>query len=234
MRKDLDRAVKYYKRKLDQLTESPRTLKHAPDSHLHVILRHAGYERKGPKVLGELSTCFEKAGIATFPELTDPRVKRTTRIYFFQGCVPEGLAQSGPLFPTEKLLETFLVTNFEILDVFKGLKLRRRQYRFPDSKTIDLLCEERATRRLVGIEIKHEAPDSGLVNQMGSYMKNLLNLAEAEKRAAGARGVIITGLPDPDIAGALRSVCRDMNYQVDWYLYRADLKLAEDPNFKVV
>ncbi|HEC08123.1 MAG TPA: hypothetical protein ENI86_00990 [Acidimicrobiales bacterium] len=232
MKKDISKPVRYYLTKLNSLPEAPQTTRQAPDSALHVILKKAGYQKKGPKVLKELDAALRDAGIETFPRLTDPRIEKDTKIYFFRSPMPEGLAQSAELFTSEDQLEEFLVNNFKYLRLFEGLRLRGRQYEFPNSKRIDLLCEESRSGRLVGVELKHHSPNPGIVTQVSGYMRQLLKLSRLEERAAGARLVVITGLPDPNIAADLRALCRDRGYEIEWHLYRARLEFLPEPNWR--
>ncbi len=81
------------------------------------------------------------------------------------------------------------------------------------------------------MELKHHGPDNGLVTQMRRYMTDLTHLAKEEGRHAGARGIVISGQPDPDIAADLRDLCSRHGYEVDWRLYRATLNLDTAPGW---
>ena len=228
---DVNQAVAFYEGKLHGLAHPPQSLAEAPDSRLRVVLQKAGYSRMHPNILERLRTALDQAGIDTFPRLDDPGLDRDTRIYFFRSPMPAGLAPSRALFDTERQLEDFLVNNFAALPVFRGLRLRGRQYALGQGRRIDLLCEEKRGGRLVGVELKHHGPDNGLVTQMHRYMTDLTRLANNEGRHVGARGIVITGRPDPDVAADLRTLCSRHGYEVDWRLYRATLKLERAPGW---
>ncbi len=228
---DVNRAVAFYDKKLDSLAQAPQSLAQAPDSHLHVILQKAGYRRRHPKILERLAGALKDAGIDTFPSLDDPSLNRNTRVYFFRSPIPAGLAPSRALFDSERQLEEFLVNNFTALPAFRGLRLRGRQYPLGRGR-IDLLCEEKNRRgQLVGVELKHHGPNKGLVTQMRRYMTDLTRLAREEGRLAGARGIVITGQPDPDVAADLHALCSLHSFDVDWHLYQATIKLRQAPGW---
>ena len=229
---DVGLAVAFYRAKLDALAEPPQSLGQAPSSWLRIVLNNAGYAKIHPRILERLGPALTEAGIEPYPSLDDPLLPRDTRLYFFNIPKPGGLAPLGALFKTERLLEDFLVDNFSALPLFKGLKLRRRQFPLEQGQRIDLLCEERGTRRLVGVELKHHGPDTGLVNQMSRYMAALTNLANEEGRDAGARGMVITGQPDLNISAKLRAMCTRERYDVSWHLYRASIKLDDAPGWE--
>lgn len=227
----IQRTVDHYAQLLGQLDEPPTRREDAPDSHLSNILRRAGYRRMGPVLLQQIEGAFRAGGIATFPSLTEPSNTRETRIYFFLKDAPADLAPERSLFNTEKQLETFLVENFQHLSIFNDLRLRRRQYPLGQGQKIDLLCEERSTGRLVGVELKHREADAGLATQMRKYMRALTALAKKEKRSAGARGMVITGQPTPDIEANLRTLCMAAGFEVDWRYYKASLTLSPSPGW---
>jgi len=215
----IDSAVSYYARLLRGLDRPPGTLKHAPDSRVASILHRAGYKRSSQRILKLLADAFEGQGMATLPLLSDPDIRRDTKVYFFPGSVPVGLTLPDSLFQTEKELEDFLEENFDRLQVFSGLRYRERQFRINDSKTIDILCEETESDRLVGIELKRAGADQRLTSQMSSYMKALQELAKREGRVDGVRGVVITGQPTPGIEDDLKQLCERNDFKIDWYYY---------------
>lgn len=226
----LARCAAWAAERLDALERPPTSLAEAPDSQLHVIMRRAGFRRRTPLVQERLKEAFDAHEIQTYPDLTDPSVDRDTRIYFLRGEVAD-LAHPRVLFDEERLLEDFLVNNFPYLPAFRGLKLRSRQFRFPGSnRVIDLLCEERRGGQLVGIELKHGAPDRGLTSQMIDYMIELERLAKSEGRP-GCRGVVVTGQPDARLAEDLHALARSRGFEVDWYLYETSIRLrTRGPN----
>ena len=135
------------------------------------------------------------------------------------------MTRPGALFETEHLLEDFLVANFDRLEALRGLRLRSRQYRFPGSqRIIDLLCEDRATRYLVGVELKHGPADRGLPAQMIDYMVELERLSKKEGRP-GFRGVVVTGQPDSRLKRLLDGAAAEQGFRIDWLVYRASMTL---------
>lgn len=210
--------------RVDALDRPPRSLAEAPDSHLRVILKKAGFRRRTPQIQEQLQAAFKAAGLWTYPELADPSVERDTRIYFSRDEI-DGLAHPRVLFETERLLEDFLVNNFQHLSFFKGLRLRSRQYRFPGSqRVIDLLCEDRKRKTLVGVELKHGTPDRGLPVQMIDYMIELERLAGREGSSA-FRGIVISGQPDVRLEEDLNTLCVKRGFHVDWLLYEAGIRV---------
>ena len=221
----IDRCVRWISERIDAIGRPPRSLAEAPDSRLQVVLQRAGYKRRTESAIDNLGAALTTAGIKTYPELSDPTLAGSERIYFFRQPIA-GLNRRGALFGTERELEEFLVSNFSRLEPLRGLRLRSRQYRFPDSlRTIDLLCEDRSSRELVGIELKHGVADRGLPAQMIDYMIELELLAKKEKRP-GFRGIVLTGQPDSRLADLLAGAAASRGYRVSWLIYQVDLALA--------
>lgn len=220
----LDRCVAWIANRIDHLPRAPTSLAEAPDSRLQVLLQRAGYLRRTDHSLAAVRSAFEAAGIHTYPDLCDPGLTRDERIYFFRKPIA-GLTRPGALFGTEHTLEDFLVANFDRLDVFRDLRLRSRQYRFPGSaRTIDLLCEERLSRHLVAIELKYGPADKGLPAQMLDYMIELERLAKREKRP-GFRGLVVTGQPDSHLQEILTATAAARGYRVEWFVYAVAIAL---------
>jgi len=89
---------------------------------------------------------------------------------------------------------------------------------------IDLLCEERKGRGLVGIELKHGPADRGLPAQMIDYMTELERLAKRERRPT-FRGIVITGQPDIRLKRLLETAAAPRGWRVDWHVYQASIAL---------
>lgn len=220
----LDKCVGWIASRIDGLPRQPESLGEAPDSRVQVLLRRAGFLRRTDRALGAMRDALAKEGIHSYPELDDPTLGRNDRVYFFRTPIP-GLSRPGALFNDEHTLEDFIVSNFDRLPSLRGLRLRSRQYRFPGSqRTIDLLCEDRPGRHLVGIELKHGPADRGLPAQMIEYMVELERLAKRERRG-GFRGIVITGQPDPKLRDVLASASAAHGYRVDWLVYEASISL---------
>ncbi|BBZ55208.1 hypothetical protein MPHO_22000 [Mycolicibacterium phocaicum] len=80
------------------------------------------------------------------------------------------------------------------------------------------------TKELVGIELKAEEPDQGIVAQAAKYMKALKAQAEAEG-LRGARLMIITGQPDEQLEEAVQAHADKLGVKTDWLLYRVRFEL---------
>ena len=80
------------------------------------------------------------------------------------------------------------------------------------------------TNELVGVELKAEEPDQGVVAQAGKYMKALKAQADADGRR-GARLMIITGQPDDELAELVQQQAEKVGVRTDWFLYRVRFEL---------
>ncbi|OBF29776.1 endonuclease NucS domain-containing protein [Mycobacterium sp. ACS4331] len=134
------------------------------------------------------------------------------------------------LFPTEFGLSDFLERNFAALSYVRknGLRLRGREVRIAAGCIVDLLAEDKKTRELVGIELKHAAPDQGIVAQSTKYMDALRAQAEKEGRP-GARLLIVTGQPDRNLHAQAQELAAIRGVQMTWLLYRVSVELSEAP-----
>ena len=64
------KTVAYYRKKLEALPHSPRSLSQSPSSQLRVIIERAGAKRRSQELLAQLEQAFKDKGITTFPPLT--------------------------------------------------------------------------------------------------------------------------------------------------------------------
>lgn len=223
----IEACVDWIAGRVDRLPHPPLGLSDAPDSHLHVILDRAGYKAISSRNLPQIEEALDGRGIHHFPRLTEPGVTRDTRIYFSQDPKTfEGLASPRALFEDEATLQQFIEKNFDLLPVFKGLEYRASQYPVdpPSGHRVDVLALDRRTGELVAIELKHGAPDTGLVHQIADYVRSLRKLAKREDRP-GARGLIVTGQPDRRVLQSIRELAAGAGIRIDWALYRVDLNL---------
>ena len=201
-------------------------LRHMPSSKIGVLVRAAGYERTSGRFLGELSDRLRAAGVEFSPELLDPGNTAETRIYFFSAKRPvKGLQPTRELFKEEVQLSRFLWLNQNFLKhAAKNLRITDREKRIGPGATIDLLAVDTKTKELVGIELKAEEPDQGIVAQAGRYMKALKARADADGHS-GARLMIITGQPDEELAELVQQQADKLGVTAEWYLYRVQFQL---------
>lgn len=227
----IDRLIKDTLKRLE--ATNPTALSEAPDSHVAVILEKAGFQRMTSSVLKQIEDALRDAGISCYPSLLDPKVDRDTRIFFFlDGGSP--VLPSGGLFSTEAELERFVVENFGVLRELDGLRLRKRQFRINNECIIDLLCDDIPKKQLVGIELKHRAPNEGAASQVRRYLDALCKRAEHEGKAGGARLILVTGIPDERVARDIEALLQQdgLMDRFTWLTYRAALELAVAPRWK--
>lgn len=209
----------------------PRTssLSQAPDRLLGTLARKAGYQRVSSVFCSELDAGLRAEGIKTFPNLTERSNTRTTRIYLFAADdYPAEIQHPSVLLDSEKELSLFLRHRLHKFPQFKKMGLHNikpEKIIGPGCK-IDLLAEEKKTGTLVGIELKTGAPPDRLVNQAGRYMEALKNRA-SEKGHPGARLIIVTGQPDPEIQARIRTLATAQGVPVQWFIYAASMTVKE-------
>lgn len=222
----LQRLVDKTHERVKQTPKSSRLLRHKPSSMLGVLVRAAGYERTSSKLLEELSDRFGQAGISFSPELTDPANNPKTRIYFFDADHPvAGLQPTRELFKFEAELSRFLWLNRQFLSsATKNLRIIEREKLLAPGARIDFVAIDTKNKELVGIELKVEEPDQGIVAQAARYMKALKAQAEADG-LRGARLLIITGQPDEELAEAVHAHAERLSVKTEWFLYRVRFEL---------
>lgn len=225
----LQRLVDKTLRRVAEVPENTKSLRHMPNSRLGVIVRAAGYERISDRFLQELGKRLHDTGIGVSPELTDPANTTRTRIYFFDAKRPaKGLRPTRELFKEEKELSRFLWLNKDVLSYAKknNLKIESREYRIAKGVILDFLAVDRETGELVGIELKAEEADDRVVGQAAKYMRALKAQAQAQGRK-GARLLIVTGQPDEDLAAYVQAEAAKYGVPTQWLLYRVRFELVE-------
>lgn len=223
----LERLVAKCRSRVDALETPPVSLSHTPDSTLGRLAKEAGYERVSDKFCEILAERLTDAGLGTQPALLDPMNTRDTRIHFFDLTHPlPGIQPTRVLFQEERQLSDFLVKNFAALAYVRkhGLKLRRAQARIAAGCVVDLLAEDVKTRELVGFELKAEVADERVVAQAAKYMTALRSQAEKEGRP-GARLLIVTGQPDPNLQEQVLELAKSRGVKTDWLLYQVSVDL---------
>lgn len=193
---------------------------------LGVLVRAAGYQKTSNKLLETMGARFREEGIDFSPELCDPDNTPKTRIYFFNADHPvKGLQPTRELFKVEAQLSRFLFLNQQFLSsATRSLRVRDREKLLAPGARIDLVAVDTKTRELVGIELKAEEPDPGIVAQAARYMVALKRQAEVEG-LRGARLLIVTGQPDDVLAEAVQAHADRLGVKTDWLLYRVKFEL---------
>lgn len=206
-----------------------RSLRHSPDSLLSTLVKEAGYDRVGAKLLEDLEDGLDAAGIGTHPRLTDPSNTGKTRIHFFDLTRPvPGLQQARQLFSDETELSRFLQLNWEHLAYVKqhGLKFRGAEFLLCHNCKVDLLAVGKKSDILVGFELKVGEGDDRLIGQVTKYLPALKAQADKEDRA-GVRLVVVTGQPDEELAVRIQDLAERYDVAVEWLLYRVSIDLPE-------
>lgn len=227
----LQRLITKCRDRVDALEAPPVSLSHTPDSTLGTLAREAGYERVGEKFCEVLAERLKEVGLGTQPPLLDPMNTRETRIHLFDLEHPiPGIQDTRVLFGDERQLSDFLVKNFAALTYVRKqkLKLRRREARIAAGAVVDLLAEDTGTRELVGFELKAEAAGERVVAQAAKYMTALKAQAEKEGRP-GARLLIVTGQPDPNLRDQIQELAQSRGVKTEWLLYRVSVELKPAP-----
>lgn len=177
--------------------------------------------------LSELSLQLSAAGLHTEPPLSVSALRRDDWIRFSTEPFPP----AELLFPRERDLQKFVQACLGI-GPFRGLRPYQEgrktlgwEFRLPDGKRIDLLCEERTKTGhgdLVAIELKREN-QRGTVEQMTAYLDGL----RARFKSRSVRGMIITSHGDkaatPSLDGA-----RAKGYRIEWHCYSVNFKPFHD------
>lgn len=225
----LERLVAKTRKRIEDNPEATRSLSHSPDSLVSTLVREAGYKRSSAKLLQTLGQRLQEAGIATYPELTDPSNTPRTRVHFFdrKKLVP-GYQHPRHLFGDEKELLRFLMMNKDVLPYCKknNLEIRGAEVRIADNCRVDILAVDTKSRELVGFELKATGADERVVAQSAKYMKALAAQAKREQ-LRGARLLIVTGQPDESLAELVQDVARKHGVKTSWLLYRVSIDLAE-------
>jgi len=103
---------------------------------------------------------------------------------------------------------------FRNLELFRSKRVSGREFRLPNGRRIDLLCQERARYgfgALVAIELKREH-ERGIAEQMIGYLDSLKEIFPDRE----VRGIIISGREDAVAATVLQGVSK---YEISWLCY---------------
>ena len=139
---------------------------------------------------------------------------------------PKAIIGDSFVFPLEKYLEDFLVSNWEKTALGKTLALHvedeesATQYS-TDLGPIDILARDKANHDWVVIELKKGKSSDAVVGQLLRYM----GWVKKHKASGneGVRGIIITSAPDDRIKYAML-----VSHGVSFYTYRVSFDLVEE------
>ncbi len=180
--------------------------------------------RLSGRFLSKLSERLAAKGVYTEPPLDSKGLRGRDWIYFASGPFPP----DELLFPKERDLLRFVSACIGT-GVFRDLRPARfarnggREFRLPDGRRIDLLCEEKSNTSkgaLVAIELKQDH-ERGVIEQLTEYLDTLK--AQFPERAV--RGIIITGRE----SRVGTKVFKDFGgHTIDWYCYEVAFRRAGD------
>ena len=131
---------------------------------------------------------------------------------------------SPTTFALEKLLEEFLVTNWENIPIFRNYEIFTkdgeivgRQYNTGEGR-IDILASEKNTGNFIVIELKRDQTSDAVAGQILRYMNWVKrNLADGK----GVKGIVIAGGIDNKLKLSLadRKDVQLMRYEIDFKLH---------------
>ena len=131
---------------------------------------------------------------------------------------------SPTTFALEKLLEEFLVTNWENIPIFRNYEIFTkdgeivgRQYNTGEGR-IDILATEKNTGNFIVIELKRDQTSDAVAGQILRYMNWVKrNLADGK----GVKGIVIAGGIDNKLKLSLadRKDVQLMRYEIDFKLH---------------
>ena len=146
---------------------------------LRTVTTDCGH-RASAAFMEDLQERLKEAGVYTEPPLTDAGLRLGDWVRFSSGPFPPDSA----FFPRERDLQRFVEAclgtgPFRNLEPYRvGRRIMWREFRLPDGRKIDLLCQERAKSgrgALVAIELKREH-ERGTIEQTISYLDALQQL----------------------------------------------------------
>jgi hypothetical protein len=175
-----------------------------------------------------VDTMFSLMVQGEWPLITRPDLlERAGTAATVEGVDTESIALDETfVFPLEKFLEEFLVSNWDKTTLGKTLALHMEddeaatQYA-TDVGEIDILARDKATHDWVVIELKKGGSSDAVVGQLLRYM------GWVKKHKAGhgesVRGIIITSAPDDKIKYAML-----VSQQISLYTYKVSFDLVEE------
>lgn len=173
-------------------------------------------KRASATFLAVLQDRLNKSSIYTDPPLTDSGLRLDDWVLFSTGTFPAAEAFFSKESDLQRFVEACLGTSvFRNLEPFKPDGRRScREFRLPDGRRIDLLCQERTRSgkgALVAIELKREH-QRGTVDQIVEYLDALKQLYPART----VKGLIVSGRESQVAAKRLESIA---GYDIRWFCY---------------
>ncbi len=183
---------------------------------LRTIVNACGRRSSSVSFLADLEDRLNQAGIYTEPPLTDTGLRRDDWVLFSTGPFPAVSTFFSKESDLQRFVEACLGTGvFRNLEPFTPDGRRScREFRLPDSRRIDLLCQERTKSgvgALVAIELKREH-QRGTVQQLIEYLDALKQLYPSRD----VKGLIVSGVEDQVAATMLKNI---VGYDIKWLCY---------------
>ena len=224
MAKSSDRLNQFVERMTAALAEDTAQGMRPPieKRRLGTVVSECG-SRTSAAFLARLEDHLSAAGLCTEPPLDASALRRDDWIRFStQPFPPDEL-----LFPRERDLQRFVQAclgtgHFRDLRLYQeGRRTLGREFRLPDGRRIDLLCETRGISGhgdLVAIELKR-GHQKGTVEQITGYIDALRERFPGR----GVRGMIIAGHEETLSFSSLDGA-RAAGYDIQWYCYRVEFR----------
>lgn len=187
---------------------------------LRTIVTVCGKRASAP-FLASLQERLNQSSIYTEPPLTDSGLRLDDWVLFSTGPFPAAAAFFSKESDLQRFVEACLGSSvFRNLEPFKPDGRRScREFRLPDGRRIDLLCQERTKSgkgALVAIELKREQ-QRGTLQQLVEYLDALKQLYPSRT----VKGIIVSGREDQVAATMLKSV---VGYDIQWFCYDVSFK----------
>ena len=178
-------------------------------------------KRASAQFLASLQDRLNQSSVYTEPPLIDSGLRLDDWVLFSTGPFPAAAAFFSKESDLQRFVEACLGSAvFRNLEPFRGGGRRSgREFRLPDGRRIDLLCQERrksGTGALVAIELKREQ-QRGTVQQLLEYLDALKQLYPSRT----VKGIIISGREDQVAATLLRGI---VGYDIEWFCYDVTFK----------
>ncbi len=173
-------------------------------------------KRASASFLASLQERLNQSSIYTEPPLVDSGLRLDDWVLFSTGPFPAAATFFSKESDLQRFVEACLGSSvFRNLEPFKPDGRRScREFRLPDGRRIDLLCQERAKSgkgALVAIEVKREQ-QRGTFQQLVEYLDALTLLYPSRT----VKGLIISGREDQVAATMLKSIAK---YDIQWFCY---------------
>lgn len=194
------------------------TRKRAPRSKLRSLATAAGYQRVSPTFRTRLAATLRDVGVVAKPGIDSPDVNGDTWLTF-TAAEQEGIALR---FADEMGLKVFLRHNWHRIEGLRELRFIQAEAPVGEGRKCDILAFDQITGDYVVIELKDDPEDERLPHQLNHYM-TLVHRNRAVPDGHGVRGLVITRLPNPEMADYLQS---HSEFPVDWWTFEISLTMS--------